>query len=110
VVRGEPRRLRVRPGAQFPPGECPITLDSPSTYAENRADAAIPRAYSGLVSAILRLPAYDDRRDTKRDSVMRIFYECFESPLVSLFFAATLLVAALQILGVIPQSFWLFTL
>jgi hypothetical protein len=41
---------------------------------------------------------------------MRIFYECFESPLVSLFFAATLLVAALQILGVIPQSFWLFTL
>jgi hypothetical protein len=40
---------------------------------------------------------------------MRIFYECFESPLVSLFFAAALLVAALQ-LGVIPQSFWLFTL
>jgi hypothetical protein len=41
---------------------------------------------------------------------MRIFYECFESPLVSLFFAATLFVAALQILGIIPQSFWLFTL
>jgi hypothetical protein len=41
---------------------------------------------------------------------MRIFHECFESPLVSLFFAATLLVAALQILGVIPQSFCLFTL
>jgi hypothetical protein len=43
----------------------PITLDSPSIYAENRAGAAIPRAYGGLVSATLRLPAYDDRRDTK---------------------------------------------
>jgi hypothetical protein len=39
---------------------------------------------------------------------MRIFYECFD-PLLSFFFAATLLVAALQILGAIPQSFWLFT-
>jgi hypothetical protein len=36
---------------------------------------------------------------------MRIFYECFESPLVSLFFAATLLVAALQILGVFHRVF-----
>jgi hypothetical protein len=36
---------------------------------------------------------------------MRIFYECFESPLVSLVFAATLVVAALQIVGIIPQSF-----
>jgi len=33
---------------------------------------------------------------------MRIFHECFESPLVSLFFATTLLVAAFQIMGVIP--------
>ena len=30
---------------------------------------------------------------------MRIFYECFESPLVSLFFAATLLVAARSLGG-----------
>jgi hypothetical protein len=41
---------------------------------------------------------------------MRIFHECFESPFVSLFFAAALIVAALQIVGVIPQSFCLFTL
>jgi hypothetical protein len=41
---------------------------------------------------------------------MRIFHECFESPLESLFFAATLIVAALQIVGVIPQSCCLFTL
>ena len=33
---------------------------------------------------------------------MRIFHECFESPLVSLFFATTLLVAAFQIMGVVP--------
>jgi hypothetical protein len=36
---------------------------------------------------------------------MRIFHECFESHLVSFFFAVTLLVATLQILGVIPQGF-----
>jgi hypothetical protein len=47
--------------------------------------------------------------DVPRDSVMRIFHECFESPLVSLFFATALLVAALQISGAIPQSFCLFT-
>jgi hypothetical protein len=34
-------------------------------HTENRAAAGIPRAYGGLVSATLRLPAYDDRRDTK---------------------------------------------
>jgi hypothetical protein len=39
---------------------------------------------------------------------MRILHECFESPLLSLFFAATLIVAALQIFGVIPD--FLFTL
>jgi len=38
-------------------------------------------------------------------STMRIFNECFESPAVSLFLSAILLVAALQILGVIPPSF-----